>query len=72
MPVAPALIVHRDFDKMGGDTLRDARHDPYEIVEYKVGERAVLKRRENFHLVEGRALSRWYRSSIMVMTPAMP
>ena len=44
----PALIVHRDFDKMGGDTLKMPGTGPYEIVEYKVGERAVLKRRENF------------------------
>ncbi|MEZ5870571.1 MAG: ABC transporter substrate-binding protein [Nitratireductor sp.] len=44
----PALIVHRDFDKMGGDTLKMPGTGPFEIVEYKVGERAVLKRRENF------------------------
>jgi len=43
----PALIVHRDFDK-NPDTLKMPGTGPYEIVEYEVGKKAVLKRRENF------------------------
>ncbi|MCB1457453.1 MAG: ABC transporter substrate-binding protein [Nitratireductor sp.] len=42
----PAIVVHRDFEKMGGDILKMPGTGPYEIVEYKVGERASLKRRE--------------------------
>jgi peptide/nickel transport system substrate-binding protein len=44
----PALIVHRDFEKMGGDTLKMPGTGPYEIVSYEVGKSAVVKRRENF------------------------
>ncbi|MBI1385533.1 MAG: diguanylate cyclase [Rhizobiales bacterium] len=44
----PALIVHRDFEKMGSDTLKMPGTGPFEIVSYEVGARVVLKRRENF------------------------
>ncbi len=44
----PALIVHRDFEKSGGDMLKTPGTGPYEIVSYEVGKSAVLKRRENF------------------------
>ena len=43
----PALIVHRDFDK-NPDTLKMPGTGPFEIVEYEVGKKAILKRRENF------------------------
>jgi peptide/nickel transport system substrate-binding protein len=43
----PALIVHPSFDS-NPDTLKMPGTGPYEIVEYEVGKRAVIKRRENF------------------------
>ncbi len=43
----PAQIVHRDFDK-NPDTLAMPGTGPYEITEYEVGKRAVIKKRENF------------------------
>jgi len=43
----PALIVHRDFDK-NPDTTKMPGTGPFEIVEYEVGKKATLKRRENF------------------------
>ncbi|NMM43464.1 ABC transporter substrate-binding protein [Rhodospirillaceae bacterium KN72] len=44
----PALIVHRDFDKMGGK-LSEAPvgTGPFELVGLEVGSRAEVKRREN-------------------------
>ncbi len=44
----PAMVVHRDFDKNGADPLKMPGTGPYELVDYVVGGRAVLKRRENF------------------------
>jgi peptide/nickel transport system substrate-binding protein len=44
----PAIIVHRDFEKSGGDMLKMPGTGPYEVVSYEVGKLAVLKRRENF------------------------
>jgi peptide/nickel transport system substrate-binding protein len=44
----PAIIVHRNFDKDGGDMLKTPGTGPYELVSYDVGKGAVLKRRENF------------------------
>jgi peptide/nickel transport system substrate-binding protein len=49
----PALVVHRDFDKMGGDTLKMPGTGPYEITEYAVGSRVVIKRREGFSWWKG-------------------
>ena len=43
----PALIVHPSFDE-NPDTLKMPGTGPYEITEYEVGNRAVIKRRENF------------------------
>ena len=44
----PALIVHRDFDKMGGDPIKTpVGTGPFELVSYEVGQKAVVKRREN-------------------------
>jgi len=44
----PALIVHRDYDKMGGDWLaKPVGTGPFELVSLEVGSRAVVKRREN-------------------------
>ena len=43
----PALVVHRDFDK-NPDTLKMPGTGPYEVTEYEVGKRAVIKRREGF------------------------
>ncbi len=44
----PAIIVHRDFEKSGGDMLKTPGTGPFEIVSYEVGKGAILKRRENF------------------------
>lgn len=44
----PAIIVHRDFEKSGGDMLRTPGTGPYEVVSYEVGKLAVIKRRKNF------------------------
>ena len=41
----PAIIVHRDF---GGDMLDTPGTGPYELVDYAVGSKATVKRRENF------------------------
>ncbi|WP_235871311.1 ABC transporter substrate-binding protein [Shimia sediminis] len=44
----PALIVHRDFEKMGSDWIANPiGTGPFELVSYDVGNRVVLKRREN-------------------------
>jgi peptide/nickel transport system substrate-binding protein len=43
----PALVVHRDYDSIG-DPLKMPGTGPYEVVEYTVGSRAVVKRREGF------------------------
>ncbi len=44
----PAIVVHRDFEKSGGDMLKMPGTGPYEVVSYEVGKSAVIKRRENF------------------------
>ena len=44
----PAIVVHRDFDKSGGDMLKTPGTGPFEVVSYDVGKSAVLKRRDNF------------------------
>lgn len=44
----PAIIVHRNFEKDGGDMLKTPGTGPYEVVSYEVGKGAVIKRRENF------------------------
>ena len=44
----PAIIVHRNFDKDGGDMLKTPGTGPYELVSYEVGKSASVKRRENF------------------------
>jgi peptide/nickel transport system substrate-binding protein len=44
----PTIVVHRDFEKSGGDMLKMPGTGPYEVVSYEVGKSAVLKRRENF------------------------
>lgn len=44
----PALVVHRDFDKDGADpTKKPIGTGPFELVSYDVGQKAVVKRREN-------------------------
>jgi peptide/nickel transport system substrate-binding protein len=44
----PAIVVHRNFDKDGGDMLKTPGTGPYELVSYDVGKSAEVKRRENF------------------------
>lgn len=44
----PAIVVHRNFEKDGGDMLKTPGTGPFECVSYEVGKGAVLKRRENF------------------------
>jgi peptide/nickel transport system substrate-binding protein len=44
----PAIIVHRNFDKDGGDMLKTPGTGPFELVSYNVGQSASVKRRENF------------------------
>lgn len=44
----PALIVHRSFDKTGADFVKNPiGTGPFELVSWEVGNRIVLKRREN-------------------------
>lgn len=44
----PALVVHRDFDKDGADpTTKPIGTGAFELVSYAVGQKAVVKRREN-------------------------
>jgi len=49
----PAIIVHRDFEKTGGDMLKTPGTGPYEVVSYDVGKSATLKRREGFQWFGG-------------------
>jgi len=44
----PAIVVHRNFEKDGGDMLKTPGTGPYELVSYDVGKSAEVKRRENF------------------------
>ncbi|PZO81227.1 MAG: diguanylate cyclase [Mesorhizobium amorphae] len=44
----PALLVHRDFDKTGGDLVANPiGTGAFELVSYSAGDRVVVKRREN-------------------------
>jgi peptide/nickel transport system substrate-binding protein len=44
----PALVVHRDFDKDGADPIKKPiGTGGFELVSYDVGQKAVVKRREN-------------------------
>lgn len=44
----PALIVHRDYEKMGSDLVKNPiGTGPFELVSYSVGDRVVVKRRES-------------------------
>ncbi|TIR42701.1 MAG: ABC transporter substrate-binding protein [Mesorhizobium sp.] len=44
----PALVVHRKFDADGADPIaKPIGTGPFELVSYSVGEKAVVKRREN-------------------------
>lgn len=44
----PALIVHRDYDKMGSDLVKNPiGTGAFELVSYNVGDRIVVKRRES-------------------------
>ena len=54
----PAIIVHRDFDKSGGDMLKTPGTGPYEVVSYDVGKSAVAQAPREFPMVGRRALSR--------------
>ncbi len=53
----PALLVHRDFDKDGGDPVgKPIGTGAFELVSYDVGSKAVVKRRENGKWWGGEAL----------------
>ncbi|MDX8495248.1 ABC transporter substrate-binding protein [Mesorhizobium sp. VK22B] len=44
----PALVVHRNFDADGADPIKKPiGTGPFELVSYAVGQKAVVKRREN-------------------------
>ena len=44
----PALVVHRSFDSTGADPIaKPIGTGPFELVSYDVGQKAVVKRREN-------------------------
>ncbi|RWD13220.1 MAG: ABC transporter substrate-binding protein [Mesorhizobium sp.] len=44
----PALVVHRDFDKDGADPIKKPiGTGAFELVSYDVGQKAIVKRREN-------------------------
>lgn len=44
----PAIIIHRDYVKLGGDMLKTPGTGPYEVASYEVGKSAVVKRRKDF------------------------
>ena len=44
----PAIIIHRDFVKLGSDMLKTPGTGPYEVASYEVGKSAVVKRRKDF------------------------
>lgn len=45
----PAMIVHRDFDKMGSNLSKNpVGTGPFELVEFRVGEKAVLRKRDGY------------------------
>ena len=45
----PTAIVHRDFEKMGGDLSKNpVGTGPYELVEFRIGEKAVLRKRGSY------------------------
>lgn len=53
----PALIVHRDYTKAGGDLAKNpVGTGPFELVSLEPGNRAVFKRRENGKWWGGEAL----------------
>ncbi|RWB54734.1 ABC transporter substrate-binding protein [Mesorhizobium sp.] len=53
----PALVVHRDFDKDGADPIKKPiGTGAFELVSYDVGQKAVVKRRENGKWWGGEAL----------------
>jgi peptide/nickel transport system substrate-binding protein len=53
----PALIVHRSFDQTGANFVQNPiGTGPFELVSYSVGDRAVVKRRENGKWWGGEAL----------------
>jgi peptide/nickel transport system substrate-binding protein len=56
----PAIVVHRDFEKMGSDMLKMPGNGPMEVVSYAVGKSASLKRRENFEWWGGE----WYLDGV--------
>ncbi|MER9326927.1 ABC transporter substrate-binding protein [Mesorhizobium sp. M0488] len=44
----PALVVHRNFDADGADPVKKpVGTGPFELVSYSVGQKAIVKRREN-------------------------
>ena len=45
----PTAIVHRKFEEMGGDLSKNPiGTGPYELVEFRIGEKAVLKKRASY------------------------
>ncbi len=53
----PALVVHRNFDADGADPVqKPIGTGPFELVSYEVGQKAVIKRRENGKWWGGEAL----------------
>jgi peptide/nickel transport system substrate-binding protein len=44
----PAIIIHRDFVKLGGDMLKTPGTGAYEVTSYEVGKSAVVKRRKDY------------------------
>jgi peptide/nickel transport system substrate-binding protein len=45
----PTAIVHRKFEEMGGDLSKNpVGTGPYELAEYRIGEKAVLKKRGSY------------------------
>lgn len=45
----PAMIVHRDFEKSGSNLSKNpVGTGPFELTEFKIGEKAVLKKRKGY------------------------
>ena len=44
----PSIIIHRDFEKNGSDTTKMPGTGPFELISYKVGKSASIRRRANF------------------------
>jgi peptide/nickel transport system substrate-binding protein len=52
----PTIVVHRDFEKMGGDMLKTPGTGPLEVTAYEVGKNASVRKRKDFTWWKGEYL----------------